>query len=152
MKYKPRKQKDCDSIVFHFPFKIEPKQSARFVGKRVLKAAKVRDFENKVKDSAKSQLEGRPYKLTGAIQYTATYYYKIIDSHYKWAKDAVKEGHTVLKETQPDLTDNLNKGIVDALAPLIMANDGQIAVVSVKKVWAKEDAIVCSFKELPNPF
>ena len=152
MKYTPRKQKDCNKIVFNFPFKIEPKQSARFTKVRVLKSAKVRSFESKVKEYAETQLLETPSTLTGAIHYTATYYYKIIDSHYKWAKDAVKEGHTVLKETQPDLTDNLNKGIVDAIAPLIMANDGQIAVVTVKKIYANEDAIVCSFKELPNPY
>jgi Holliday junction resolvase RusA-like endonuclease len=152
MKYLPRKLEDTNKLFFSFPFHVEPKQSTRFGKGIAYKKDSVKDFERKVKFYSEKQLrEQGSTQLTGGIHYVATYFYKIVNSHYKWAKDAVKNGGKVYKETQPDLTDNMNKGIVDTIAPLIMANDGQIAKVSCEKFWAKEDRIECAFYELPNP-
>ena len=152
MKYLPRELVNTTQLFFSFPFHVEPKQSTRFGKGGAYKASSVKDFERKVKNELIYQhVKQNKRRLTGPIHYVATYYYKIVNSHYKWAKDAVKNGGKVYKETQPDLTDNMNKGIVDTIAPLIMANDGQIAKVSCEKFWAKEDLIMCAFYELPNP-
>ena len=152
MKYKPRDLKDCKNLFFEFYFPIEPKQSTRFGNGKAYKSAKVSNFEKVITNAFIIQhVKQYKQRLTGAIHYDATYYYKIPDSYPKWTKDAVKNGGKVYKETQPDLTDNMNKGIVDTIAPLIMANDGQIAKVSCDKFWSKEDKIICAFYELQNP-
>ena len=49
---------------------------------------------------------------------------------------SIEAGEIVYKATKPDLTDNLNKGVFDALQGIIYANDSQIiSMDNVKKIY-----------------
>ena len=137
-------------VCFEFPFKAEPKQSTRFGKYGAYKDPKVKKYENTIMKYAKHQLVNQNYYLEGAIYYDAVYTFLPPKSSPKWVLKAIEEGKTVYKSTQPDLTDNLNKGIIDAIAPLIMNNDSQIAYCTIKKVYGLKEGIKCSFYELPQ--
>lgn len=150
---KPRDIYGCVGLDFTFGFVIEPKQSARFTKNGIKKSQKVRDFENKIGNDGAYQhsLKGS-VMLEGPIHYSAVYTYKLPKSSKAWMHKALKEGKQLYKETNPDVADNLNKGIVDALSPLFMDNDGRIARITAVKLYGLTDSIKCSFVELPNPF
>lgn len=55
---------------------------------------------------------------------------------------AIEAGELVYKATKPDLTDNLNKGVFDALQGIIYANDSQIiSMDDVKKIYGQRPRI-----------
>lgn len=147
---KKREKEGCNCVYLSFPFKAEPKQSVRFGKHGAYKDPKVKNYENKLKIVAKRQLKDQPKDLTGAIYYDAVYTFTPPKNFPKWATKAIEEGKTVYKSTKPDLTDNLNKGIVDAVTPLFMSNDSQIAHCTIKKVYGTKEKIEVSFYELPQ--
>ena len=151
-----RSEKECKFIVIEFPFEPIPKQSVRKgltkLGKQIFYTdPKIKNFEKNISILTKSQVIGKK-KLTGAIQYDAIYTFPVPKSYPKWVHDAVKIGNKIYKETKPDLTDNLNKGVIDGCAPIIMKDDAMIAKVRVEKVYGKSGKILIRFKELPNVY
>lgn len=153
MKYEERTADKCKKISFYFPFEIEPKQSVR-KGKRkdgtdvFYKDPKHVAFEKKVQINALSQLKRT--ELTGPIFYSAEYAFEVPKSYPKKIKDIVKSGRRFPKITKPDLTDNLNKGLIDAISPLYFKNDSMISSVRLEKFYSEKSYIKCSFTELPT--
>ncbi len=113
----------------------KPKQSARF---RTFKSGNknfVQSYQSKeVKENERSikmiVLEQLPKDFTihkGAIIVSKLYYlFPPIKSLKKWQKDFIESGGIVPKTTKPDLTDNLSKGLFDALEGIVFVNDSQI--------------------------
>jgi Holliday junction resolvase RusA-like endonuclease len=58
-------------------------------------------------------------------------------------------GGTVYKNTKPDLTDNIAKGVIDALEGIIFKNDSQISITGFKKVYGRIPSVYISIEELP---
>ena len=143
-----RNKEECKCVYLSFPFKAEPKQSARFGKYGVYKDPKVKKYEQKLKLIAMKQLKDQPKILKGAVYYDAVYTFLPPKSSPKWVLKAIEEGKTVYKSTKPDLTDNLNKGIIDVVTPLFMNNDSQISHCTIKKVYGKKESIIASFYEL----
>ena len=152
---KLRKLENCKSVKLFFPFEAKPKQSVRVARSKngeivKYKDPKIKAYEDKIKLLARPQLNG--IKLTGGVMYTATYLFEVPNSYPIWIKEAVKEGHTVYKETKPDIDSNLNKAIIDAIAPLIMDDDSRIALLGqVEKSYGVKAGIEIELKELPAP-
>lgn len=149
-----RSIEECKMMKFHFDFEVVPKQSARFGNGRVFKDKKVLDFERLVTTEAKKQLQGfnsEKGHLDGPIYCEATYVFNLPKNAPKWAVQGLENGKKVYKCTTPDVTDNVNKGIIDALSPLIMDNDSRISLFKARKIYGVKPRIEIAFYELPNP-
>jgi len=125
----------------------KPKQSARFyhTGKFIksYQTQAVKQAESNVKMQALSQLPENFKISTGPILVTKLHYvFAPIKSLKKHQLAAMDQGEIIYKHTKPDLTDNLNKGVFDALQGVIYANDSQIvAMDNVKKLYGNRPRI-----------
>lgn len=124
------------AITFEIPWEVKPKQSMRFTrtGHRYQPAGV------KQNEAALCMFMGahRPAKpLTGPLRvcYTFRYAWRAGESKKRRA-----EG-TWPKDTSPDL-DNLSKQLTDcAVKSGFMLNDGQIAELSVRKLWCDRPGV-----------
>lgn len=99
------------------------------------------DFEKKISLMARSQLpkgfeiwKNKPLVIE-SLKYTFPY-------KKSEKKSVVKQGLEVPKMTKPDLTDNLNKALLDALEGLVFDNDSRIyKIQNSEKVYGSESAI-----------
>lgn len=118
-----------------------PKQSARFyhTGKFIksYQTQKVKNEESNVKMQVIAQLPAGFAITRNAIRVTKLHYVFLPPkSMRKSVLKAIQAGELVYKATRPDLTDNLNKGVFDALQGIIYANDSQIiSLDNVKKIY-----------------
>jgi len=127
----------------HFEITGEPrpKQSARFyhTGKFIksYQTQTVKNEESNVKMQVIAQLPAGFAIAQGPIMVTKLHY--VFSPPKKTTKrdmKAIEAGELVYKATKPDLTDNLNKGVFDALQGIIYTNDSQIiSLDNVKKIY-----------------
>lgn len=122
----------------------ESKQSARFRaiktgdGKSFIQSyqsKKVKDNERNIKFDVKKQLpEGfMPYDM--AIGCKVLFVFPPLKS---WSKKKIAEldsGITIHKDTKPDLTDNLMKGLFDAMQGIIFTDDSRVCKVESSKIY-----------------
>lgn len=122
-----------------------PKQSFR-IGKNKFTAKRVVDYEKNIRAIIKSQLPASYQLLLGPIMMQITYYYpatkkqiSIVNKYVKqgWLSDSTE--YIFSKVTRPDVTDNLNKGILDAMNNLVFKDDSQIFSFTAKKVQTETD-------------
>lgn len=144
--FERRRSEDCKEIKLSFDIEAKPKQSVRGGKNGFYKDPKVKQYENKLIILAKKQLTG--VRLSGPVYYEAVYTFTLPKKAPKWVKDKIEASETVYKSTKPDLTDNLNKGIIDAITPLFMDDDSRIAHCHMTKVYGKENRIDVAFIEL----
>lgn len=118
-----------------------PKQSARFyhTGKFIksYQTQTVKNEESNVKMQVIAQLPADFAITQNAIRVTKLHYvFSPLKTMRKSDLKAIEAGELVYKATKPDLTDNLNKGVFDALQGIIYANDSQIiSMDNVKKIY-----------------
>ena len=119
---------------------------------RPYQTKKVKDYEKLVRDSALSQIApGTPF-LSGAIELRVTIIYAPLKSMSKKDKQFIADGGIIYKTTQPDLTDNLIKGIADGLQNICYDNDGKICKVISGKIFGKESMAVIKLTEIRDRF
>lgn len=116
-------------------FQGEPKavQSARFckIGNfmRSYQPKQVVEWKNYIKFSAMSQLpEGYQAMNAGVYVKNISFIFTPLKSFSKRVKARIDAGELLLKTTKPDLTDNLAKGLIDALKGVVFADDSQICI------------------------
>ncbi len=118
-----------------------PKQSARFyhTGKFIksYQTQTVKNEESNVKMQVIAQLPAGFTITQNAIRVTKLHYvFSPLKKMRKSDLKAIEAGELVYKATKPDLTDNLNKGVFDALQGIIYTNDSQIiSLDNVKKIY-----------------
>lgn len=110
----------------------------------------VKENERSIQLVAKEQLPAgftptdRPIAVTRLV-----YSFPPIKSLNKAQKQAIEEGKFVLKHTKPDLTDNLSKGLFDALQGIVYMNDSQIcSMCDVFKEYSNRPGITVHFRIL----
>lgn len=121
----------------------QPKQSARF---RSIKAGdktfiqsyqtkEVKDEERNIKYDIKSQLpEGFvPYGKGVALGVRVSFIFPPTSEFTKGKLKLLEEGNTFFKPKKPDLTDNLMKGLFDAMSGVVFIDDAQICKVESEK-------------------
>lgn len=116
-------------------------QSVRFarVGQFVRKfqPREVLDWKNAVRFAVREQLPPDFAPIDGVpVRLSLKYYFAPPKS---WPKRDLKRlaiGARFYKTTRPDVSDNLNKGIVDALTGLVWRDDALIAVMSAVKLYS----------------
>lgn len=111
------------------------KQSARFmVGKYGKMKGKVVSYqkssiikkENDLGISAKEQLPKDFKILDEPIGASILYVFPMLSSFSKKDREFVKNGGIIYKDTKPDLHDNLNKALFDALEGIVYTNDSRV--------------------------
>ena len=122
------------------PGEPKPKQSARFrqittkSGKSFMHSYQKKEViqaENNVRLSVIDQLpdDFKPHDGPISVE-KLLYFFTPIKSMPKKHANLIENGFTIPKITKPDLTDNLSKGVFDALESIVFNNDSQIFSVN----------------------
>ena len=135
----------------------KPKQSARFYA-QTFKGGKtrVRSYQKKeVKDAEKnfafsviSQLPKNFVPYDEPIAVEVLFVFPPLSTFSKKKKAEIESGVIYYKETKPDLTDNLNKGVFDALEGIVYVNDSRICAVTSKKIYGMIPRTELTFSKL----
>lgn len=141
-------------ITLKFEVKPLPKQSARFavsaVGGSVVsyQTDVIKQYEKNLLIEALSQRPRGYKKMTGPIFARVSYRFAPEASLKATIKSQIQSGKKVFKMTKPDLTDNLNKPLFDALEGHFYENDHQIVRHSAEKIYATKPSIELTLIEL----
>jgi Holliday junction resolvase RusA-like endonuclease len=151
------------SVTITIPGEVVPKQSVRSTcipyyndktGKwdaflKVYQTKKIKDYEILVANAAREEV-GPGFKwLEGTLAVSATLIFEPPQSMPKNMKDLMFSGGIIYKATEPDLTDNLLKGIFDGFKDVIYKNDGQIALIrEVRKIYGPEAKAIVTIEEI----
>lgn len=80
------------------------------------------------------------------------YYYRLPKTAKKGVIKFVQDGGVIPYLAPADITDNLNKGVIDVCKGLVFEDDAQIWIIDgvVTKQYALEDHMVLDFIETPD--
>ena len=128
----------------------ETKQSTRFrafIDKATGRAKGYAYQSKKVKDEELSLVQAIEKQLPESwiirdtpMMIGITYQYKLPDSAKAKYKTAIQNGHKVYKDTSPDLSDNLNKCLFDALQKCVITNDSKFyKIFRLEKIYGLEE-------------
>jgi Holliday junction resolvase RusA-like endonuclease len=128
----------------------QPKQSARFsiVKGRIMSYQKksVKDNEANIGYTVMRQLPSGFVPYDCPVFAHIEYVFPIPSSFSKKLKQSITDGKRVYKDTKPDLTDNLNKGLIDALAGIVYINDSRIVSIVASKYYGTTPKTIIQFK------
>ena len=136
----------------------QPKQSARFRVQKFGNKSFVKSYQKKevVENErnfaydAKSQLPENFKPFSGPLKVSVVYIFPVLKSFPRWKLNLINQGIKIHKETKPDLTDNLNKGVFDALEGIVYLNDSQICKIEAEKIYGNQPRIDFIFEELKS--
>lgn len=122
------------------------KQSFRFgynkhIGRVIKYQPKtVKDEEMNIKAQIANSLPSGFKMFANAVRINyITFVFPPLTNFPKWKLDILDSGTEIFKTTQPDLTDNLQKGLIDAMKGLVFSNDSIICICgNVKKIYGRE--------------
>lgn len=135
----------------------KPKQSARFRsvkgknGKTFMASyqkKEVKDREANIKLDAISQLPKDFVPYDCPIGAKVLYVFPLLSSFSKKKKNAIMDGEVIHKDTKPDITDNLNKGLFDALEGVVFVNDSRVCKIEAEKIYGFTPRIEIEFYKL----
>jgi len=101
------------------------------------KTSKVRNMENDIKAQATRQLPKDFAPFDEPIGIKAKFVFPPLKSFPKYKLEKIEGGIRMYKDTKPDLTDNLMKGLCDALEGILYVNDSRICSVETEKVYGR---------------
>lgn len=142
----------------HFAGEPKAVQSVRFarVGNfmRKFQPKEVTDWKTYIKVMAMQQL-GQDFKPLAAgehecIELRVVFTFPIRKSETKRRKAWVMAGGRIMHNRKPDLTDNLMKGLSDALTGILWADDAKVCLVGSVKVDGEMPAIDLSARVRPD--
>jgi Holliday junction resolvase RusA-like endonuclease len=120
------------------PGKPLSKQSTKFTcrgGKpRTYTPKKVKQILEKIQLSAISQLPNNLNPLDGYLKIKVIYHFKQPKSRPANERRFIEKGGHILRKVKPDITDNLNKGLIDALEGIVIKTDSRIAIIEAIKL------------------
>jgi Holliday junction resolvase RusA-like endonuclease len=138
-------------IILKFNVKPMAKQSFRTTrkGYKYLDAS-VMKYRKTLRTMARIQMrEQKAEKLDGAISIEILYAFQRPQSLRKKERSEIDSGKSMPKTTKPDI-DNLTKAILDALNGIAWNDDAQVAQITAKKVWSKQDQIEVKIMQIKN--
>jgi Holliday junction resolvase RusA-like endonuclease len=100
----------------------------------------VKDEETNIKAQIVNSLPSDFKIFTNAVRINyITFVFPPKNVFPKWKCELLDNGTEIYKTTQPDLTDNLQKGLIDAMKGLVFSNDSIICICgNVKKIYGLE--------------
>lgn len=136
----------------------QAKQSARFrvVGngkKRFVQSYQpksVKDMERNIAFDVKSQLPVDFIPFDCPIGVEVLFVFPPLKSWRKSVRDDFLSGKVIYKHTRPDLTDNLMKGLFDAMDGIVFVDDSRICKVSSEKIFGEVPRTEVVIYELEN--
>ncbi|MEE6129140.1 RusA family crossover junction endodeoxyribonuclease [Chryseobacterium arthrosphaerae] len=135
----------------------QPKQSVRSrvaktkTGKTFVQHYQTNEIKRNEKNLAfdvKSQLPADFIPFTKALKAKVLYVFPPLKGFTKAKLNALTAGSLIYKDTKPDLQDNLNKGLFDALEGIVYIKDSLICKVECEKVYGHTPRIEIEFEEL----
>lgn len=90
--------------------------------------------------------------FSGPLEAHVTYVFPPLKGMSKKDKEYLEQGGFILKDTKPDVTDNLNKGLFDAMEKLLYENDSRIALFHSRKVYGKEPKIILKIEKIQSKY
>ena len=110
------------------------------------------DWKGYIKQSAISQLPELWEPINKAIRINKLIFaFTPIASLSKDFKKAIENGDYVTKDTKPDMSDNLAKGLMDALEGIIYTNDSRISWSDkIRRVYHKRPRIEIEFETIES--
>lgn len=146
--------------------KVVPKQSARSMAIpywdnvknkcaafiRVYQKVEIKKFEENVRMEALNQKPRAFPNFRGAIMVKSLQIrIKAPKSMSKRMLAQIDAGSKIYRTERPDITDNLMKGIFDALEGIYYKNDSQIVkLMDIEKIYAREDGFTLILKGMNN--
>ena len=136
-------------------FNIEPKaiQSCRFSRGRAYQKPDVTRWKRSIENIAIAQLPAGFEMMRGAVRIKRAVFVfsKSLKGFKKAEKEHLERGGYIYKTTKPDVTDNLFKGLIDALSGIVYEADQLICHnADTKKLWGLEPRIEIEFEEIDN--
>lgn len=110
----------------------------------------VKSAESNIRSIVINQLPQGFIPFSKGINITKLHYsFPPLKSFSKKILARINSGEEIIKTTKPDLTDNLNKGVFDALQGLVFINDSQICGMdNCKKFYSKIPGIHLVMEEI----
>lgn len=145
------------SVTFEFLRRVVPKQSARFFavagayGKAKVRAntdPKIVAFERNIYYEAMHQRPKGFKPLTGPIFAEVKYVFKMPKDFPAAVRQSVIDGKHIYRLITPDITDNIGKGLFDALKDKFFGDDCTICKYHAIKIYGVDDRIVLKLSEL----
>lgn len=134
----------------------QPKQSARFKSIRAgnktfvkaYKNEKVEINERNIKYDVKSQLPKGFKPFDSALSVKVLFVFPPLKTFSAKTLEEMEAGKTIYKTTKPDLTDNLMKGLFDAMEGIVYINDSRVCKISSAKIYGKVPRIIVEINEI----
>jgi Holliday junction resolvase RusA-like endonuclease len=134
--------------MIYLTIQVEPMGAVRMTqrGKYTSKKAqRYLAYKSHLQWQAKQQSKGKFYP-SGALEVSITFKMPIPESYSKKIKESLIGEYHIKK---PD-TDNLVKGVFDALNKIVWQDDNQVSKVFAKKVYSNNPGIEVEVGELKN--
>ena len=115
----------------------KPKQSFKFnsvTGAKFL-PQEVMAMEQNYRTQVVTKLPKGFIPFTGGVRIEVLFVFPIPKSMSKKTVRLIEEGGKVYKITKPDLTDNLNKGLMDSIKSIVLLDDSQVCSFSAEKIY-----------------
>lgn len=143
-------------IQFIIPGIPKPKQSARFrvigSGKksfiRSYQSKEVKDNEANIGYTVMAQLPNDFILFDCPIFASIEYIFPVPSSFSKKLKAQIVSGERIYKATKPDISDNLNKGLIDALQGIVFVDDSRISRIAAEKYYGMVPKTIIKFEAL----
>ena len=133
-----------------FPMKPKPVQSVQFRGKKAYQPADVKQFKAEVKYHFRKEFPN--FEVLEKVPLLLNVFYKYsMKSLPRWQQEYIHIYGRYPKITRPDVTDNLNKGLVDALTGEIWGDDSLICDIHALKIHANHEGIDIVVSQLTVP-
>lgn len=133
----------------------KPIQSVRFSARsgyvQTFQPKANKDWKRMIKLSVAEQLSPgwTPFEDT-PLWVRTVYVFPTLKSFTKRERQLIAEGCVLFKYTKPDVNDNLNKGLYDALTGVVWDDDSRVAFAESFKLYGKEAGIIVSVGKLPK--
>lgn len=93
--------------------------------------------------SARDQVGSLKPFSAGGVVLDILYVFRALKGFPKWKMDILRNGGKIYKLTKPDITDNTQKGWVDALQGILFDQDQRICkVAGIEKIYGLEDKMI----------
>lgn len=139
-------------IIFELDIQAIPKQSVRQGRGVFYQDTKYLKYSRAIVKEVKNSLPDDFEILDGYLKVTVVYVFSPLKGMSKKDKEYLENGGYIYKNTRPDVTDNLNKGLFDALQEVVYVDDSRISEITASKVFGKKAKIILKIEQLNSKY